>query len=573
VSATSGSDGRSGPRSESAEGALPAREIAIAWGLLSALFALRILAAFRMEFDSDEPQHLHVVWGWTRGLLPYRDFFDNHAPLFHLLCAPLLAVVGERADALVLMRLALLPVTAAALACLWALGRRLVSPRAGLWGAVLAAFWPEHFLTSLEFRSDGLWAALWLATLLAWLGGRGSRLRAGSGGALAGAAAAVSLKTSLLLATLAPAALIVAGLTGHASRGARAEPAEDASRGARHGPQRAARAAGLILAGVAGFVVVPATLVALFAARGALGDLTYGAITHNLLPGLGRSGDTAARLPAFAALLASAGLAGWLAWRAGPRPTRAPRAILVLSAGLYVAALVTFWPLLTPQDYLPFEPVAALLIAALVVSAPPRPRKALLVAILAAESVALVRAARPWEDRAAPEIARIRDALRLTLPDEFVMDLKGETVFRRRPIYWVLEGVTVERLRRGLIPDRIPERLIATHTTVAVERSRWLPPRAAAFLDSQYVDVGHVRVLGQRLNSTGNGPITFHVAIPERFTILTAGKPAGGWLDGMPVAGPRFLAAGPHVYAPRGGERNLAAVWSRAVDSGYSPTP
>lgn len=549
----------------SSDARLPAREVALAWGLFAALFALRIVAAFRMEFDSDEPQHLHVVWGWTRGLLPYRDFFDNHAPLFHLLCAPLLAAVGERADALVLMRLALLPVTAAALVCLWALGRRLFSPRAALWGAMLAAFWPEHFLTSLEFRSDGMWAALWLATLVAWLGGRPSVRRAWAGGTLAGATAAVSLKTSLLLATLAPAALIVALAAGRAARGTPSEP--PARTPGASGP------AGLFLWGTAGFVMVPALLAALFAARGALSDLTYGTITHNLLPGLGRSGNIAARLPAFAALLAASSLAGGLAWRAGPRPTRAPRTILVLSAGLYVAALVTFWPLLTPQDYLPFEPIAALLIAALVVSAPPRPRTALLAVFLAAESVALLRAARPWENRAAPEVARIHDALELTLPDEYVMDLKGETVFRRRPVYWVLEGVTVERLRRGLIPDSIPERLIATHTAVAVERSRWLPPRAAAFLDSQYVDVGHVRVLGQRLNSVAKGPITFWVAIPERYRVLTSGKPAHGWLDGLAAVGPRFLAAGPHRYEPRAGERALAVVWSRAVDSGYSPAP
>ena len=41
---------------------------------------LRIAAFFRYRFDSDEPQHLHIAWAWTAGLLPYRDVFDNHAP-------------------------------------------------------------------------------------------------------------------------------------------------------------------------------------------------------------------------------------------------------------------------------------------------------------------------------------------------------------------------------------------------------------------------------------------------------------------------------------------------------------
>jgi hypothetical protein len=31
--------------------------------------AMRVVAFFHYRFDSDEPQHLHVAWGWTAGLL------------------------------------------------------------------------------------------------------------------------------------------------------------------------------------------------------------------------------------------------------------------------------------------------------------------------------------------------------------------------------------------------------------------------------------------------------------------------------------------------------------------------
>src|ERR1700733_8557786 len=61
--------------------------------LFSLMLVLRIAYACRFRFDGDEAQHLHVVWGWVHGLLPYRDVFDNHGPLFHVLCAPLLAVL------------------------------------------------------------------------------------------------------------------------------------------------------------------------------------------------------------------------------------------------------------------------------------------------------------------------------------------------------------------------------------------------------------------------------------------------------------------------------------------------
>src|SRR5260370_8921907 len=73
-------------------------------GIAVLSFFVHALAYFRFRFDSDEPQHLHVTWGWTAGLLQYRDLFDNHAPLFHILTAPMLKVVGERPDVLLYMR-------------------------------------------------------------------------------------------------------------------------------------------------------------------------------------------------------------------------------------------------------------------------------------------------------------------------------------------------------------------------------------------------------------------------------------------------------------------------------------
>ena len=74
--------------------------------------------------DSDEPQHLHVVWNWSQGRVAYRDFFDNHTPLFHLLMAPLLCLLGERADILNVMRLFVIPFY---LVSIWAV-HRLANP-------------------------------------------------------------------------------------------------------------------------------------------------------------------------------------------------------------------------------------------------------------------------------------------------------------------------------------------------------------------------------------------------------------------------------------------------------------
>src|SRR5213593_173499 len=146
----------------------PAFPRAEAWTLVAlsaAILALRIVYASAYPIDSDEPQHLHVAWAWTKGLLPYRDVFDNHAPLFHVLSAPLVAFIGEDPRILLFMRLAMLPVFAAALAGSYALGRRLFGARTGAWAALLCGLSPTFFFKSVEYRTDVLWAALWVVAV------------------------------------------------------------------------------------------------------------------------------------------------------------------------------------------------------------------------------------------------------------------------------------------------------------------------------------------------------------------------------------------------------------------------
>src|SRR5437762_12870858 len=93
-------------------------------GLAIVTAILRAIAFFHYRFDSDEPQHLHVAWGWTAGLLQYRDLFDNHAPLFHMATAPILRLVGERPDVLLYMRAPMLLLFAVVIWVTYILGAR-----------------------------------------------------------------------------------------------------------------------------------------------------------------------------------------------------------------------------------------------------------------------------------------------------------------------------------------------------------------------------------------------------------------------------------------------------------------
>src|SRR6202035_5782726 len=87
-------------------------EAVLGIALFVVLLSLRWFYATTQPWDSDEPQHLHVVWAWASGLLPYKDVFDNHAPLFQAMSAPLFSLLGERADIVAAMRWTMLPIAA-----------------------------------------------------------------------------------------------------------------------------------------------------------------------------------------------------------------------------------------------------------------------------------------------------------------------------------------------------------------------------------------------------------------------------------------------------------------------------
>jgi Dolichyl-phosphate-mannose-protein mannosyltransferase len=535
---------------------------------------LRIVSVFHYHLDSDEPQHLHVVWGWTHGLLQYRDIFDNHMPLFHLLSAPLLLIVGERPKALLWMRLAMVPLYGFALWSTYRLGRALFSRRIGRWAAVLAGLFPGFFFCSVEFRTDDLWTALWLLALVVLVEGRLTRRRCFAVGVILGAAVGVSMKTTLLLAALGMTVLTVLPLR------------------AQNRAQSSLRPLGsCAVAATIGLSLVPLAVTLFFAAEGAWEPFFYGTVQHNILPGLGlwhRYPERAFLFPTVLPLL-------WWSMRRVVRcaPSASVgirRAVVFLAAGGYLTALLSFWPLLTRENYLPFYPLLVLFLTPAVLTLPrwiaarwpsllssrvlPDGWAPALVAVV--EIVLLVGSGTLWRDETQEATALLADVLQLTQPTDPIMDLKGETVFRPRPFYYVLEGITKERIRRGLIPDTIPERLVATGTAVAViEGSEFFPPRARTFLQENYLPVGRLRVAGRLLtplaSDTDSPTLPFDVHIPTRYAIVAERGSAAGWLDGTPYTGPRFLTPGPHEFLPSASTGRFALVWAQALERSFSP--
>ena len=545
------------------------------FGVLALVFLLvRVFYGFIQRVDTDEPQHLHVAWGWTQGLLPYRDFFDNHTPLFGMLCAPLLRVVGERADVVVWMRLAMVPLYLVGLGCVYQVSRTLFTRRAARWTPLLAGLYPPFFYTATEFRADALWCVLWLAAVAVLVGGTATAAtprRALAAGLILGAALAVSLKTVLMLGALGLALGAVWALRGFVE-----------------GKFPWRRPLPALAAGVAGLVVVPGLIAAYFIARGAWTPLLACTVGHQDPTGGGATAGSHTWRPLvfLVALVAMTPVALALLHTGGRRGTR--RALVFLTAGFYGALLVGFWPALTRQTFLPLYPLAAVSVVAagwawcrrLEMAWPWARRWSpwwLPGAVVLLELTVIFALEPPWLDHAQGCTRQIGAVLRVTNPGEFVMDAKGASVFRPRPYFPVLETFTRRQLRLGQRRDDIVERLVGTGTAVVVRAD--LTERSQEFVDANYLPIGSgVGVAGKWLpDPDPDGETRFEVALPARYVLVSGrGAPASGLLDGETYDGqPRALAVGSHRFRPLsagtrdGGTPRL--FWAQAHERGLLP--
>jgi hypothetical protein len=277
----------------------------------------------------------------------------------------------------------------------------------------------------------------------------------------------------------------------------------------------------------------------------------------------------------------------WIGRLSPDRSTAVRRAFLFLTGTIYYGVLYSIWTLLTRQDYLPFYPVIAVVATPWLlqgVDAAARRfgseerqgvlRPATLCGIASLEIALLLLGRSPFIDGTQREREILAEVLRLTRPGEYVMDFKGESVFRQRPFYYVLEPLTYVRLRRGLIADNVAERLVKTQTCVVLNQDRWYPAQAVAFMTENYLPVGRMRVAGRIIApapTAAGASIPFDVAVPARYVLWAEGRPVPGTLDGKPYEGAVDLAAGAHVFQPAEANRRLAIFWARAAEQGFAP--
>lgn len=509
----------------------------LAMAIAAVTLAMRAVAFFHYRFDSDEPQHLHVAWGWTAGLVQYRDVFDNHAPLFHMAMAPLLRLLGERPDILLFMRAPMLVLWIIVSIATFAIARRLYDDRVAMWSVLLLNVLPPFFLKSIEFRTDNLWNAFWMMAVAVLVLSRRAAAAFFVAGLLLGAALAVSLKTTLLLITLAGAAVVMLVMR-----------------------RREVRVH--LIALTAGIVVVPSIIAWYFVSRGAWSNFVDCAFRFNELV-------AATRPPLlvwtprllFVPLMI---IAMRIAWRYRQRTTDA-RFFFAAATAIFFITLGGFWILISPRDFLPFLPFVSMFAVAALVQRPHFERNLAVLMIVCLIGVGYYT---EWlTNRTREFITMERQVLNLTRPGEPVMDYKGETIYRRRPYYFILEFITRNAILQGIIPDTVAKDLVRAGCHVAqADGSQW-PDHARGFMNAHFLNLGRLRASGQWLAADG----AFTIAIPGEYVILRKDGEPGGLLDGTPYGRSRQLAAGMHTFTGAPAGERLACLWAPAFARGFSP--
>ncbi|MGB9154859.1 MAG: glycosyltransferase family 39 protein, partial [Chthoniobacterales bacterium] len=508
-----------------------------------------------------------VVWGWARGFVQYRDLADNHMPLFQILCAPIYKLIGDRGTILYWMRIILQPLYVVAFWCTYRIGSLLFSRRVGVWAAILVGLSFDYAFCSVEFRTDNLWAPLWLLCMAVLLNGALTMRRALIAGFLTGLCFGVSMKTLLLVMSTVIGGSMTLIFVGRKRLGIGWW-----------------QILGALAAFFASALIVPATIMAAFAFYGMWPQFRYWVFDNNIVPGVRNH-------PAWWVIIFAVGFplvilgARWIVTVTPEGVVAARRSFVFVTAGFFFTALLSFWPFLSRQDYLPFYPLAFVICTGPVLTILDRPARNRNIAKIwrvipvpamfgVCELLVALLVHPFWEDKAKLESDLLRDTLKLTEPGDFVFDRKGETVFRQRCFYPVVETFTEERFRRGLMADNAIQRCIDTRSCVATLPEK-MPAATFRWIEQNYLPIGNkLRVAGVLLHSSTDGKhFDFETAIPASYKIIARdASTVMGVLDGERYEGKeRFLSPGIHTFVQTSAGANLVVFWAQAVDRNFRP--
>jgi len=173
--------------------------------IITVPFFLRLSLLKTRGFNPDELECIHWAWCVSKGMVPYRDYFDHHTPWFHYFLSSFFRfydverVPVEAVAFLFLARTLTWVFAGAVLAATFFLGRAFRDARTGLVAALLLSNAAFFFSKSLEVRADVPAAALVVAAVHLALAGHRRAAGAARGSALCLFASGLALGVATML--------------------------------------------------------------------------------------------------------------------------------------------------------------------------------------------------------------------------------------------------------------------------------------------------------------------------------------------------------------------------------------
>jgi hypothetical protein len=133
--------------------------------MLLAICGFLLVAAYVLpfrSFDPDEFEHSHAAWCMSKGMLPYRDFFEHHTPWYYYLLRPFFHafdVAGSLESArhfFLFGRVLSLALTALSVFLVARIGHLWQDRKTGVLAALLLVSQPVFFEKAIEMRPDVL---------------------------------------------------------------------------------------------------------------------------------------------------------------------------------------------------------------------------------------------------------------------------------------------------------------------------------------------------------------------------------------------------------------------------------
>lgn len=476
----------------------------------------------------------------AHGYLPFKDFWENHAPTLYFMLSPLFQTDGNEIRGLFVARVLLSTLGLGILVQTYFLARRNHDVKTSLVAVLILSYTVIYAQRTIEVRSDQLLTVCWLAGLLFYL----------ISGFLLGMGFLFSPKVLMPFAALLSTALVCWFLQR------RSMSILDLVR--KH----------LLL--TIGFLI-PIAVFFLFLHRQGILQLFYFRVLLEDLsyPDVRRS-TYLFRIKYLSTLLLT--LAGTVLhvkrlWR---DPENRVEKIAVLVPALFLlAAFLFFMPGAYPQSMLVFVPMLAIYGAEALMSAyerlaaPSVSRKDALLFALALIAIVVpmgdVLLGRPFSSDNQDQLNRFRYVLNFTPASERLFDAEASYVFRPQAYYYgSLVAGNRKRFPQEELRHQIVRSLVSSRCRI-VFQDEWIPLLPAglqAFLKDNYLPSFEPGILiaGKKvpLQDAANAGVSFEILIPLNYSIRIVGNVQSVALDGAAYTGRCFMSKGLHTLSWHG---------------------